>query len=55
VAREGIAFAIVYGGALSFVILMIVDALVGLYCSYGEEGQRLDLTPYSEQVYHMEF
>ncbi len=50
-----VAFTIVYSGVLSFVILKLVDALVGLRVSDDEEVQGLDLTQHSEQGYNMEF
>jgi Amt family ammonium transporter len=51
----GVVFTIVYCGVLSFVILKIVDALVGLRVSADEESQGLDLALHSEQGYNMEF
>lgn len=46
---------IAYSGVLSFVILKLVDAVVGLRVPEDEEGQGLDLTQHSEQGYNMEF
>jgi Amt family ammonium transporter len=40
---------------LSFIILKIVDALVGLRVDEEDEGQGLYLTQHSEQGYNMEF
>jgi Amt family ammonium transporter len=50
-----VIFTIVYSGVLSFVILKIVDAAVGLRVADDEEVQGLDLTQHSEQGYNMEF
>ena len=50
-----VIFTIVYSGVLSFVILKIVDAVVGLRVADDEEVQGLDLTQHSEQGYNMEF
>ncbi len=50
-----VVFTIVYCAVLSFIILKIVDALVGLRVDADEETQGLDLTLHSEQGYNMEF
>ena len=50
-----VVFTIVYCGVLSFIILKIVDSLVGLRVSGDEESQGLDLALHSEQGYNMEF
>ena len=50
-----VVFSIVYCAVLSFIILKIVDALVGLRVDADEETQGLDLTLHSEQGYNMEF
>ncbi|MEE3259895.1 MAG: ammonium transporter [Candidatus Latescibacterota bacterium] len=52
---KGVVFTIVYCGVLSFAILKIVDALVGLRVSADEESLGLDLALHSEQGYNMEF
>ena len=49
-----VIFTIVYSGVLSFLILKIVDALVGLRVNEDEESQGLDLALHSEQGYNME-
>lgn len=49
-----VVFTIVYCAVLSFIILKIVDALVGLRVDADEETQGLDLTLHSEQGYNME-
>jgi ammonium transporter, Amt family len=50
-----VVFTVVYCGVLSFIILEIVDALVGLRVDEEDEGQGLDLNQHSEQGYNMEF
>ena len=49
-----VVFTIVYCGVLSYIILKIVDALVGLRVNSDEESQGLDLALHSEQGYNME-
>lgn len=49
-----VIFTIIYSGLLSFIILKIVDALVGLRVNEDEESQGLDLALHSEQGYNME-
>ena len=49
-----VVFTIVYCGVLSYIILKIVDALVGLRVKSDEESQGLDLALHSEQGYNME-
>ena len=49
-----VIFTIVYSGVLSFLILKIVDVLVGLRVNEDEESQGLDLALHSEQGYNME-
>lgn len=46
-----IVFTVVYSGVLSYAILKLVDAVVGLRVSEEEEEQGLDLTQHSEQGY----
>lgn len=50
-----VVFTLVYSGVLSFIILKIVDFLVGLRVSEEEEVQGLDLSLHTEQGYSMEF
>ena len=49
----GIVFTIVYCGVLSFIILKIVDAIIGLRVSEEEEIQGLDISLHDEQGYGM--
>jgi Amt family ammonium transporter len=49
-----VIFTIVYSGVLSFLILKVVDVLVGLRVNEDEESQGLDLALHSEQGYNME-
>ena len=50
-----VAFTVVYSGLLSFVILKVVDVVVGLRVNNDDESQGLDLALHSEQGYNMEF
>ena len=50
-----VIFTLVYSGVLSFIILKIVDALVGLRVSEDDETRGLDLALHSEQGYSIEF
>ena len=49
-----VVFTIVYCGGLSYIILKVVDVLVGLRVDPDEESQGLDLALHSEQGYNME-
>ncbi len=49
-----VVFTVVYSGVLSFAILKVVDAVVGLRVSDEEEEQGLDLTQHSEQGYSID-
>ena len=49
-----VVFTIVYCGVLSYIILKVVDVLVGLRVDPDEESQGLDLALHSEQGYNME-
>ena len=51
----GVVFTVVYCGVLSFIILKVVDAIVGLRVNEDEESQGLDLALHSEQGYNMDF
>ena len=48
-----VIFTIVYCGVLSFIILKIVDAIIGLRVSEEEEVQGLDISLHDEQGYSM--
>jgi len=50
---KGVAFTIVYSGVLSFVILKIVDAVVGLRVTEEEETQGLDIALHDERGYNL--
>ena len=50
-----VAFTVVYSGLLSYVILKVVDVVVGLRVNNDDESQGLDLALHSEQGYNMEF
>ena len=51
----GVLVTAVYCGVLSFVILKLVDAIVGLRVSEGEESEGLDISLHDEQGYNLEF
>ena len=50
---KGAAFTIVYSGVLSFVILKIVDVVVGLRVTEEEETQGLDIALHDERGYNL--
>ena len=50
---KGVAFTVVYSGVLSFVILKIVDAVVGLRVTEEEETQGLDIALHDERGYNL--
>ncbi|HCL29744.1 MAG TPA: ammonia channel protein, partial [Candidatus Latescibacteria bacterium] len=50
----GVAFTIVYCGVLSFIILKVVDGLVGLRVAEDEEDRGLDISLHNEQGYYSE-
>jgi Amt family ammonium transporter len=50
----GVVVTIVYCGVLSFIILKVVDAIVGLRVGEDEEMQGLDVALHNEQGYNME-
>ena len=48
----GVVFTVVYCGVLSFVILKIVDAIVGLRVDEEDEDRGLDISLHNEQGYY---
>ena len=50
----GVAFTLVYSGVLSYLILKIVDAVVGLRVSAEDEDRGLDISLHNEQGYYSE-
>ena len=48
----GVVFTIVYCGVLSFILLKIVDAIVGLRVSHDEETEGLDISLHDERGYN---
>ena len=50
----GVVFTIVYCGVWSFIILKIVDALIGLRVSEEDEDRGLDISLHNEQGYFLE-
>ena len=48
----GVVFTIVYCAVLSFIILKIVDAVVGLRVSDEDEDRGLDISLHNEQGYY---
>ena len=49
-----VVFTIVYSGALSWIILKAVDAVVGLRVDEDEEARGLDISLHNEQGYYMD-
>jgi Amt family ammonium transporter len=50
----GVAFTVIYCGVLSFIILKIVDALIGLRVTEEDEDRGLDISLHNEQGYYSE-
>ncbi len=51
VQLEAIAATIAYCAVVTFVILKVLDAMIGLRVSHDEEREGLDITQHGEQVY----
>jgi len=51
VQAKAVLFTIVYDAAVTFVILKVIDMLVGLRVAEDEEREGLDITQHGEQVY----
>lgn len=49
----GVIFTLIYTGVLSFVLLKIVDALIGLRVTADEEEEGLDLSMHHERGYNL--
>ena len=47
----GVIVTIIYSGTLSFVILKVIDAVIGLRVSEDEESEGLDLASHDERGY----
>ena len=47
-----IVFTLIYSGVLSFIILKIIDATIGLRVDLDEELEGLDLTQHNERGYN---
>ena len=50
---KGVLFTLVYTGILTFVILKVIDMVMGLRVSDEEETVGLDLTLHNERGYNM--
>jgi len=50
----GVLFTVVYCGVLTFIILKVVDGLVGLRVAEDEEDRGLDISLHNEQGYYSE-
>jgi Amt family ammonium transporter len=53
VQTKGVLFTLVYTGVLSFVLLKIVDAIVGLRVAPEQEEEGLDLALHDERGYNI--
>ncbi len=51
VQAEAVLYTIVYDATVTFVILKVIDMLIGLRVSEEEEREGLDITQHGEQVY----
>ena len=47
----GVGFTVVYCGVMSYIILKVVDSIVGLRVTQDEESQGLDISLHNEQAY----
>jgi Amt family ammonium transporter len=50
---QGVMFTIVYCAIVSFIILKVVDAVIGLRVSEDEESEGLDLSQHDERGYNL--
>jgi Amt family ammonium transporter len=50
----GVVTTLVYSGVVSFIILKVVDAIIGLRVSEEDETQGLDIAQHEEQGYNLE-
>jgi ammonium transporter, Amt family len=53
IQTKGVLFTLVYTGVLSFVLLKIVDAVVGLRVGSDQEEEGLDLSLHDERGYNL--
>jgi len=51
VQAEAVLATIVYDAVMTFIILKVIDVIVGLRVSSDEEREGLDVTQHGEQVY----
>jgi len=51
VQAEAVLYTIVYDATVTFIILKVIDVLIGLRVSEDEEREGLDITQHGEQVY----
>jgi Amt family ammonium transporter len=51
---QGVLTTVIYGGIVSFIILKVVDAVIGLRVSDEQESQGLDITQHEERGYYFE-
>ena len=51
IQAKSVAFTIVYDAIATFIILKVVDAIIGLRVSEEEEEEGLDITQHGEQIY----
>jgi len=51
VQAEAIAATVIYDAIVTFIILKVIDALIGLRVTEDEEREGLDITQHGEQVY----
>jgi Amt family ammonium transporter len=49
----GVVFTVIYSGILSFIILKVVDAVIGLRVSEEDETQGLDISLHDERGYSL--
>ena len=50
---KGVLFTVVYSGVLSFVILKIIDVVIGLRVTEEQETEGLDIALHDERGYNL--
>ncbi len=51
IQAKGVGFTILYDAVVTFIILKVLDAIMGLHVSEEEEEEGLDITQHGEQIY----
>ena len=51
IQAKGVGFTIIYDAVATFIILKVLDVIMGLRVSEEEEEEGLDITQHGEQIY----